>query len=854
MRVLLAGPDYEENLSIRYLSASLLSAAHETILATFNSPADIVPVAERVQTADIVGLSLCFQSRAKEFLSLAQLIKSRHPEKLIVAGGHYASCVAEPLLANNPEIDVIVIHEGERTLVEIADAMPNLEERLPQIPGIAYRSGQRVRFTTPRVTLDDLDALPFPDRHGPVHSIAGVPTSFLMGSRGCHGRCAYCCITTLHQLAPGKRFRQRNAERIADEMAVLYQERGTRQFIFHDDNFLAPSKAFNHARISALEKALKKRGVENIALVIKCRPADASRKVLRRLKDLGLVRVFLGVESATERGLSSLERIQSVEDSVRALETCSDLDISAQFTLMIFHPDATLDTLRSDVAFMRRFSENPLNFCRAEIYAGTPLERRMIEQGRARGNYLAREYNLSDPAADCACSLALDLFYSRCWDTGSLMQKTIGLDHTAAVRKRFDHRPQATALCQRVSRWVRSVNLDTVSLLEGVLALGASGAELKDAGLQRALLDLRKRECATRAELLSEGLELKAGLETFRLPNQASTISRLPGSRFRFARQAAAAVLAIGIPATTGCGQHQDQKDVKTPPAEPDNSPYYGISEMAAPPIQAPVPAPLQQALSSLAGTVTDSSGAVVQGVKITITNLDTGVARKSATNELGQYVVSGLSGGRYSVRAEAKGFKTTVIEKVELKAGEAGKADIRLEIGGFGCCEYAAAPLQAQEQDYIAKKKPFTYTVGEAKDHGTLQGIANLVYGDSKMWVQIFEANRDVVEKPGTIPSGTEITIPRRKRVVPKLILKVPPAYPDAALKDYVTGDVVMDVTLKEDGTVDQVSVIDGNPLLLDAATSAVKQWRYRPLVANGKPVVKFVVVVSYGKGGKVR
>jgi len=123
MHVILAGPDYEENLSIRYLSSSLLTAGHDTTLASFNSPADATTVAEAAHHADIVGLPMCFQSRAQEFLRLAQSLKSRKAEQLIVAGGHYASCAAEPLLAHHPEIDIIVIHEGERTLVEIADAM-----------------------------------------------------------------------------------------------------------------------------------------------------------------------------------------------------------------------------------------------------------------------------------------------------------------------------------------------------------------------------------------------------------------------------------------------------------------------------------------------------------------------------------------------------------------------------------------------------------------------------------------------------------------------------------------------------------------------------------------------------------
>ena len=844
MRILLAGPDYEENLSIRYLSSSLLAAGHDTTLAAFNSAADILSVADAARHADMVGLSMCFQSRAQEFLRLAQLLKSRDPRPLIVAGGHYASCAAEALLAHHPEIDIIVIHEGERTLVEIAAAAPRMAELLPQIAGIAYRDGQQVHFTSPRRTSDDLDALPFPDRRGPIHVLAGVPTSYMMGSRGCYGNCAYCCITTLHQLAPGKRFRQRNMEGIADEMSVLYHDRGTRQFVFHDDNFLVPSEPLNHARISAFEKALKKRGIRDIALVIKCRPADANRKVLRRLKDLGLVRVFLGVESATPEGLSDLERTQSVADSERALETCADLDVSAQFTLMIFHPDATLATLRSDVAFMRRFSGNPLNFCRAEIYAGTPLEKRMIALGRARGDYLARVYSLSDPVAALACDVSLDLFESRCWSNGSLMQNSIGLDHLAATLKRFNRRPEAAALCRRVTSWLRSVNLDTTGFLEEAINLSASAIGSRDPGFQRAILDLGERESATRLKLLSAGSTLRAELEALPLAAEPHEPTPFAASRLRFARQAAVAVLAIGMPAISGC--------------------QSGVSEMAPPPLKETQTPPAQSG-ASLVGDVTDPQGAVVVNAMITVTNLDTGVTRIVKTNQMGHYVAGGLKVGHYSVKAESPGFKVVEKTGIDLEPGANGRADVALEIradfkldvvaGPFngGCCEYAASPLKVEVEDWGTKKKPFTYVVGSAEDHGTFKGVAELVYGDPGMWVQIFEDNRNVVAKPGAIPAGTAITIPPRKRAVPKLISKVLPAYPPEAKQQHVRGDVVLDVTIKDDGTVEQVGLIDGNPLLADAATTAVKQWRYQPLLVQGKPLLNFVVVVSFGRGGRV-
>ena len=377
--------------------------------------------------------------------------------------------------------------------------------------------------------------------------------------------------------------------------------------------------------------------------------------MLRRLNRPWAGSRFLGIEAPpTADGLSDLERRQDVKDSERALETCSDLGISAQFTLMIFHPDATLDTLRSDVAFMRRFCGNPLNFCRAEIYAGTPLEKRMIALGRARGDYLARVYNLSDPVADLACNLSLDLFDSRCWSNGSLMQSAIGLDHLAAVRKRFDHQPSGAALCGRVGTWLRSVNLDTTSLLEEVIDLSASTTGSLDARFQRARLALREREHTSRRELLSQGSNLRTELETFRFTSKASQLNPTPGARLRFARQFAAAVLAIGLPATAGC--------------------QSGVSEMAPPPLKEaktlPPPGADQDSRCSLVGDVTDPQGAVVANAAITITNIDTGLTRTVKTNEVGHYLAGGLKLGHYTVKAEYPGFKAVEKTGIVLEAG----------------------------------------------------------------------------------------------------------------------------------------------------------------------------------------
>ena len=297
-----------------------------------------------------------------------------------------------------------------------------------------------------------------------------------------------------------------------------------------------------------------------------------------------------------------------------------------------------------------------------------------------------------------------------------------------------------------------------------------------------------------------------------------------------------------------------------------------GVSEYAPPPLKprptpSPTPSPTpEKPAGSLSGTVTDPAGAVVPGAKIGITNLDTGAVRVLTTNYKGEYAANDLAPGRYSVKVEVAGFKTAEKTGIVLQAGSPDSANLQLtlarvdvrltinaDVGSIGVCEYAAEPLNLESM-LRQQKKPFQYVVGEAKDRGTLQGIAGLVYGDSRAWIQIFEANRGVIEKPGPVPSGTSLLIPPKKRLVPKLVHKVLPAYPPAAREQQVRGDVVLDVTLSDDGAVEQASIIDGSPLLAEAATSAVKQWKYKPLLVDGKPVLKFVVVVSFGKRGKVR
>lgn len=73
---------------------------------------------------------------------------------------------------------------------------------------------------------------------------------------------------------------------------------------------------------------------------------------------------------------------------------------------------------------------------------------------------------------------------------------------------------------------------------------------------------------------------------------------------------------------------------------------------------------------------------------------------------------------------------------------------------------------------------------------------------------------------------------------VAPVLIQKVTPSYPQQARGQRVSGTVVLDATISPDGSVRKATVVSGFPILAASALSAVREWRYKPAMLNGKKV----------------
>jgi protein TonB len=113
-----------------------------------------------------------------------------------------------------------------------------------------------------------------------------------------------------------------------------------------------------------------------------------------------------------------------------------------------------------------------------------------------------------------------------------------------------------------------------------------------------------------------------------------------------------------------------------------------------------------------------------------------------------------------------------------------------------------------------------------------------------------------------GGILSSTQVAVPKiatpqRVRVssgvsTGLLIRKVQPTYPQLAKQARIQGSVVLQAEISKDGTIQNLQLISGHPMLAPAAIEAVKQWRYKPYLLNGEPVaVETQVVVNFSLSG---
>ncbi len=592
MRVVLVGADMEENLGLCMISAAATAARHDVRVVGFNERAQLVAVVQKLLSLKpaVVGLGIQFQHRAHEFLSLSRRLRAAGFRGHITAGGQWPTMAWRQALAPNTGLDSVVLHEGEQTIVELLAAIDDKAD-LDAVAGLALRgaSGQPLQ-TAPRPLASELDALPFPRRYRRHSSHIGVPFIPMSGSRGCWGSCSFCAITTASRDAKargaqGAKFRRRSPKNVAAEMAGLWHAAGRKSaiFCFHDDNFLLPRPADTLERVSEMRRHLDDFGVGKAAIVGKCRPDTVTPELARELAKLGVVRLYVGVENASQASADHLNRKTQTQTVDQALRALREAGIFACYNLLIFEPDATLDDIRTNIAFIKNHPEHPVNFCRVEPYHGTPLHKLLESRGILTGSHLGWDYRIADDRTELMYRICSAAFRERNFAAWGVANRYMGLGYSAKLLDYFydDQRLAVEALKRRAADLTRDIALENAELLERALEI-AETADLADEDLilkKTALLGLEiaalDRVRHAQIDDLNEDMRALARRAGARKGGSAPT---------RLLRQALQGVAMLGAVSvsTVGCGGSTSSTrpsvdashDVKEEPTVYDALPY----------------------------------------------------------------------------------------------------------------------------------------------------------------------------------------------------------------------------------------------------------------------------------------
>jgi len=483
-KVLFIASEDEENLSVRYPAAVLVRAGYKIEIAPFSVPDDTERVITRIQKfrPDLIALSIAFQSRASAFFALIRTIRNEGYRGHITAGGHFPTFEFKKILETQPGIDTIVRFEGEQALTELAEHLAGKRE-ISAVAHLVYRNAAGICENPCTDRFPDLDALPFPVRNDRPQVRLGENFATLVSSRGCwHSACAYCCIGAFHAKKKGQRHALRSVENIARELAWLSRGQGVQLFQFHDDNFLQAGEQDNCARLDLLMAALKNEKVDcsTMAFLIKARPDSVTEDVANRLANLGVVGVFLGVENASGNGLKALIRGSEVHHIGRAFDILHRHGIIVTYNLLMFHPDATLDEINENILFMKNHPAYPFDFGRAEVVAGSPLERRVIRDGLLQGHWPNWDYRIRDPDVDRMFRINLATFRRPDSGYSRLAHALIALAYGACVVRRLYPGPAAETLYEETGALIRKSNAFILDHILEMYTLTAKPATRED--------------------------------------------------------------------------------------------------------------------------------------------------------------------------------------------------------------------------------------------------------------------------------------------------------------------------------------------------------------------------------------
>jgi len=267
---------------------------------------------------DVVGLQCNFTTERGRTIRLAQRVKRDLPSAFVVVGGHDAS--RDPEWFHQDSIDAIAVGDGEEVMPPLVDALKH-GRSLRTAPGLVYRDKSAWIPTGPADARPNLDDYPMPARHLIAHYADHYyinfrkPLALMETARGCPFKCNFCSVWKFHEST----FREKSPERVVKELEQI-----TAPNIFITDDIFW----MNVRRGEEMAKQIKAAGIRKYFTVqtrtdIICKFPH----LVEMWKDCGNLAIFLGLESVTDEGLKAVNKKNTADNNVKAINILKDLGV-----------------------------------------------------------------------------------------------------------------------------------------------------------------------------------------------------------------------------------------------------------------------------------------------------------------------------------------------------------------------------------------------------------------------------------------------------------------------------------------------------------------------------------------------
>lgn len=375
---------YEEmQFGISYISSYLKSRGHTTKLLCLTSAVKDETIIRYVDEFK-PGL-VCFTAVFSQYqiiARLAKLVKLQFPDIFLIAGGPHVTLKPEECLPDS--FDALCIGEGELPTLELVQQLEQGIRSPSRIANLWIKRDVGLEKNLPRKFMNDLDALPFPDREiwrEWIEEENSRQVVFL--GRGCPFPCTYCSNHALKKVAGGEYVRYRSPESVVKEIAVIRESFPQVKEIYLE------VESFSVNMPWALE-ICKKLADLNATLAVSLSFGVNLRLTRRNEFDelfeamrKGNFRfVNIGLESGSERVRSEvLKRYYSNEDVVGTVRKAKEYGFRVTLLVLIGVPGETQDDFRETVSVLR---EAHPDYCGDSIffpYPGTELYDLALRQG-----------------------------------------------------------------------------------------------------------------------------------------------------------------------------------------------------------------------------------------------------------------------------------------------------------------------------------------------------------------------------------------------------------------------------------------------------------------------------------------